>query len=251
MAMTMAVASALRLENIEFSYGRLQVLFGVSLEVHPGEAVALLGTNGAGKSTLLRVAAGLEVPSSGRVELGGVDITGHPPEDVVRQGLVLVPGGHSIFPDLTVAENLDVLCRMLRKQPQVAAERQERVLEVFPRLRERLRQLAGSLSGGEQQQLTLARALLLDPSVLCIDELSLGLAPIAVEPLLETVRQIHATGVSVVLVEQSLNVASALCDRAVFLEKGSVRFEGRTSDLLERDDIARAVFLGGETTTAR
>ena len=242
--------TVLDVQDIEFSYGRLQVLFGVSLRVHRGEALALLGTNGAGKSTLLRVVAGLEVPSTGNVTLGGRDITGWPAEKVVGEGVVLVPGGRSVFADMTVAENLDVLSRLLRKQPHVARERRDRVLDVFPRLGERLGQLAGSLSGGEQQQLTLAKALLLDPVVLCIDELSLGLAPVAVEPLLETVRSIHAAGVSVVLVEQSLNVAAALCDRAVFLEKGSVRFEGRTSELLERDDIARAVFLGGETAGA-
>jgi ABC-type branched-subunit amino acid transport system ATPase component len=241
-------APVLQIENIEFSYGRLQVLFGLSLRVQRGEALALLGTNGAGKSTLLRVAAGLEAPTAGRVEFDGHDITGMPAEEVVGRGLVLVPGGRAVFADMTVAENLDVQAWLLRRQPRLAAERRMRVLDVFPRLGERLGQLAGSLSGGEQQQLILAKAMLLDPLLLCIDELSLGLAPVLVEPLLETVRAINAAGVAVVLVEQSLNVAAALCDRAVFLEKGSVRFEGRTSDLLERDDIARAVFLGGDRT---
>jgi ABC-type branched-subunit amino acid transport system ATPase component len=239
----------LDVEDIEFSYGRLQVLFGVSLEVRDGEALALLGTNGAGKSTLLRVVAGLETPSAGRVRFRGEDITGMPAEQVVRHGLVLVAGGRSVFPDMTVAENLEIKSLLLRRRPQQLGEARERVFEVFPRLRERLGQLAGSLSGGEQQQLTLAKALMLEPTLLCIDELSLGLAPVAVEPLLQTVRSIHATGVAVVVVEQSLNVAAALCDRAVFLEKGEVRFEGATNQLLERDDIARAVFLGGELTS--
>lgn len=243
---TRTLDPVLRISDINFSYGRLQVLFGISLEVQRGEALALLGTNGAGKSTLLRVAAGLEVPSSGQVEFDGRDITGAFAEDVVRCGLVLVFGGRSVFADMTVAENLDVMSLLLRGKPRLAAERRTRVLEVFPRLGERLGQLAGSLSGGEQQQLALAKALLLDPVVLCIDELSLGLAPVAVEPLLETVRAIHAAGVTVVLVEQSLNVAAALCERAVFLEKGSVRFEGPPSELLERGDIARAVFLGDD-----
>lgn len=240
--------AVLRVSAVDFAYGRLPVLFGISLEVGRGEALALLGTNGAGKSTLLRVVAGLEVPGGGSVELEGEDITGLPAEEVVRRGLVLVPGGRSVFPDMTVAENLEIQARLLRKQPRLVAERTERVFDVFPRLRERLGQLAGSLSGGEQQQLTLAKALLLDPKLLCIDELSLGLAPIAVEPLLRTVRAIHETGVAVVLVEQSLNVAAELCERAVFLEKGEVRFEGRTAELMERDDIARAVFLGGEVS---
>ena len=235
----------LTVRDVTFSYGRLQVLFGISFDVHDGEALALLGTNGAGKSTLLKVIAGLEAPDAGRVELRGMDITGQPAEQVVTHGVVLVFGGRSVFPDMTVAENLEVQGLLLRKQPHVLTERRARVFDVFPRLRERLGQFAGSLSGGEQQQLTLAKALLLDPNVLLIDELSLGLAPVAVEPLLEAVRAIHAGGVTVVIVEQSLNIAAELCDRAVFLEKGAVRFEGKTAELLDRDDVARAVFLGG------
>jgi ABC-type branched-subunit amino acid transport system ATPase component len=239
--------SLLRVDSVEFSYGRLQVLFGISLDVAPGEALALLGTNGAGKSTLLKVIAGLEPPTAGTVEFKGDDITGEPAEKVVTRGLVMIAGGRSVFADMTVAENLDVQATLLRKQPQLVAERRERVFTVFPRLRERLTQRAGSLSGGEQQQLTLARALMLGPELLCIDELTLGLAPVAVEPLLQAVRDIHATGVALIVVEQSLNVAAELCERAVFLEKGEARFEGKTSELLERDDIARAVFLGGKT----
>jgi ABC-type branched-subunit amino acid transport system ATPase component len=238
-------APVLQVDDLEFAYGRLQVLFGISLEVRGGEALALLGTNGAGKSTLLRVVAGLEPPSAGRVRFQGDDITGEPAERVVRRGLVLVSGGRTVFRDMTVSDNLDVQSRLLRGQPALAAERREEVLEVFPRLRDRLGHLAGSLSGGEQQQLTLAKALLLDPALLCIDELSLGLAPVAVELLLNTLQTIRERGVTLLLVEQSLNIAAALCPRAVFLEKGEVRFEGRTSELLERDDIARAVFLGG------
>jgi ABC-type branched-subunit amino acid transport system ATPase component len=235
----------LQLEDVEFAYGQLQVLFGISLEVQRGEALALLGTNGAGKSTLLRVVAGLEPRMSGHVRFLGDDITGEPAERVVRRGLVLISGGRSVFRDMTVADNLDVQARLLRGQPALAAERREHVLEVFPRLRERLGHLAGNLSGGEQQQLTLAKALLLDPALLCIDELSLGLAPVAVELLMETLQTIRERGVTLLLVEQSLNIAASLCPRAVFLEKGEVRFEGSTAELLERDDIARAVFLGG------
>ena len=235
----------LRVTDVDFSYGRLQVLFGVSLHVAPGEAVALLGTNGAGKSTLLRVVAGLEHPDAGAVELNGDDIAGQDAERVVKRGLVLVPGGRSIFPDMTVAENLEMQSFTIRQQKADVAERRDRVLQTFPRLGERLRQRAGTMSGGEQQQLALAKALLLDPLLLCIDELSLGLAPIVVEELLETVARIQTSGVAMILVEQSLNVAAAMCERAVFMEKGAVRFEGATAELLERDDIARAVFLGG------
>jgi len=238
------VTPALAARDIEFSYGSVQVLFGASLQVAPGEALALLGTNGAGKSTLLRVLAGLEEPSSGSVELNGVDVTGAPAEKVVRDGLVLILGGRAIFRDMTVEENLEIQSLLVREHPSVLRERRARVLDAFPRLAERLGQLGGSLSGGEQQQLALAKALLLEPSVLCIDELSLGLAPIVVQELLEIVRTINEAGVAIVLVEQSLNIASQLCTRAVFLEKGAVRFEGKPAELLERDDLARAVFFG-------
>ena len=231
--------------GIELSYGRMPVLFGVSLHVEEHESVALLGTNGAGKSSLLRAVVGLERPSAGRVTFRGEDITGLRADEIVRRGLVLIAGGKAVFPDLTVADNLAVAGMLIRKQPAVFRERRERVFTTFPRLADRLSQPAGRLSGGEQQQLALAKALLLDPVLLCVDELSLGLAPVVVAELLELVREIAAQGVAVVLVEQSLNVAAALCERAVFLEKGEVRFEGPTRDLLERGDIARAVFLGG------
>jgi ABC-type branched-subunit amino acid transport system ATPase component len=236
----------LSVESVEFSYGRLQVLFGISLEVHAGEALALLGTNGAGKSTLLKVIAGLIAPTSGTVTFEGADITGEPAELVMRRGLVTISGGHTVFPDMTIAENLDIQATLIRKQRHVVAERRARVFEVFPRLGERMTQVAGSLSGGEQQQLTLAKALMLEPKLLCVDELTLGLAPVAVEPLLATVRAIHDSGVAILIVEQSLNVAAEICPRAIFLEKGETRFEGRTAELLERDDIARAVFLGAD-----
>lgn len=239
-----AAAPILRAEDIDFSYGRLQVLFGVSVELYDGEALALLGTNGAGKSTLLRVIAGLEHPDAGRVLLADDDITDVPAERLAGQGLVLIPGGRAVFTDMSVDENLHVQSRVVRKDKEWVRTRREVVLQTFPRLGERLTQPAGSLSGGEQQQLALARALMLQPKVLCIDELSLGLAPVVVAELLEIVRRIHDSGVSLVLVEQSLNVAAKLCERAVFLEKGAVKFEGRTTELLERDDIARAVFLG-------
>lgn len=234
----------LRVRDLDFAYGPLQVLFGVSLDVRPGEALALLGTNGAGKSTLLRVVAGLEAPKAGSVVFAGRDITGAPAERLVAEGLVLVPGGRSVFTDMTVAENLEMQALPVRRRPRLARERLDRVLATFPRLAERRSQLAGRLSGGEQQQLALAKALLLDPVLLCIDELSLGLAPVVVGELLAIVRELHARGTTLVLVEQSLNIAAQLCERAVFLEKGAVRFEGRTADLLARDDLARAVFFG-------
>jgi ABC-type branched-subunit amino acid transport system ATPase component len=241
---TAAVEPLLAIRNVDFAYDSTQILFGVSLHVDPGEAVGLLGTNGAGKSTLLRVLAGLETPSAGTVTFDGQDITGVPAEQLATRGVVLVPGGRAVFGDMTVEENLQMQALGIRRQPQVLKERRERVLETFPSLVRRLKTQAGRLSGGEQQQVALAKALLLDPKVLCIDELSLGLAPIVVGELLGVVQQINRSGVATIVVEQSLNIAAQLCGRSVFLEKGHVRFEGRTADLLERDDIARAVFFG-------
>lgn len=233
----------LAVEGVNFSYGRMQVLFDVSASVAPGEALALLGTNGAGKSTLLRVISGLEKPAGGRVTLAGQDITGVPAEQMVRRGVVLVSGGKAVFPDMTVEENLSIQCHTIEERADARLARQ-RVYDIFPRLRERLSQKAASMSGGEQQQLALAKAIMLSPKLLCIDELSLGLAPVVVQELLGVVRRIHSEGVSVILVEQSLNIAAELCERAIFMEKGAVRFEGSPNELMERDDIARAVFLG-------
>jgi ABC-type branched-subunit amino acid transport system ATPase component len=237
-------SAMLQAKGIDFSYGKLQVLFDVSLDVNAGEALALLGTNGAGKSTLLRVISGLETADRGQVLLGGEEIGAEPAERLAHRGLVLIPGGRAVFADMTVQDNLQMQAFVVRKNKSWVEQRRQVVLETFPRLADRLSQQAGSLSGGEQQQLALARALMLDPKLLCIDELSLGLAPVIVGELLEIVARIHASGVTLLLVEQSLNIAAELCDRAVFLEKGQVKFEGKTAELLERDDIARAVFLG-------
>ena len=242
--MTDVLTDVLTVEDVDFAYGQLQVLFGVSVQVHPGEALALLGTNGAGKSTLLKVMCGLLNPTRGRTTFDGRDTTTERIERLTARGVVLISGGHSTFPDMTVRENLEMQAYTVRKDKRRCATRRDLALDRFPALRDRMGQHAGSLSGGEQQQLALAKALLLDPKVLCIDELSLGLAPIVVQGLLEMVRQIHADGVAVVLVEQSLNIAADMCDRAVFMEKGQVRFEGPTAELRDNDDIARAVFLG-------
>lgn len=234
----------LRAVDLDFAYGKLQVLFGISLEVHRGEALALLGPNGAGKTTLLRVIAGLEQASAGQVTFDGQDITGVSAEVVAGQGLVFIPGERANFTDMTVDENLQMQALSVRDRRPWLRERQELVLETFPRLSERLSQQAGSLSGGEQKQLSLAKALLTDPKLLCVDELSLGLAPVIVGELLDVLQRIHQSGVTVILVEQSIDFAAQVCERTVFLDKGEVTFEGRTADLLERDDIARAVLLG-------
>jgi ABC-type branched-subunit amino acid transport system ATPase component len=238
-----APARLIEVEDIHFSYGHVQVLFGVSFTVGRGEVLGLLGTNGAGKSTVLRVLAGLAPPSQGRVVLDGVDVTRVPAEELCRRGVALVMGGKAVFPDLTVVENLELGGYAL--DGSVVSERIARELERFPQLAKRRGNLAASLSGGEQQQLAIAKALLIDPTLLCLDELSLGLSPTIVAELFEVVREVVAGGVTCVLVEQSLTVAAELCDRAVFLEKGAVRFDGAPDELLRRGDLARAVFLGG------
>jgi ABC-type branched-subunit amino acid transport system ATPase component len=240
-------STLLAMEEVDFSYGSLQVLFGVDLAIQQGEILGLLGTNGAGKSTILRVLSGLAPANRGRVVFDGDDITRHPAERLADNGIVQVPGGKAVFRDLSVADNLLVGGYLLRKRKAEHQARIDEVLELFPRLRDRMGTPAGSLSGGEQQQLAIAKAMLLRPRLLCIDELSLGLAPIIVESLLETVRAIHASGTTLVIVEQSLNVAASLCHRAVFLEKGAVRFEGHPAELLERGDLARSVFLGASS----
>jgi ABC-type branched-subunit amino acid transport system ATPase component/MFS family permease len=237
---------ALQVVNVDFSYGQVQVLFDVNFEIRHGETVALLGTNGAGKSTILRVISGLEVPERGVIRLDGRNITYVSPEQRVRLGIVQLPGGKGVFPSLSVHQNLLISARLGAANKSEIAGRIDRVLEIFPELAERDKQLARSLSGGQQQMLALARVLIHEPEILLIDELSLGLAPIVVQRMLEIVDELKARGQTMIIVEQSLNVALAISDRAIFLEKGEVKFEGPARELLERDDLARAVFFGTE-----
>ena len=234
----------LQVRHIDFSYGKVQVLFDCGFDLQRGETLALLGTNGAGKSTLLRAVSGLGMPDRGVVRLDGTTITYLDAEDRVARGVVQLPGGKAIFPGLTVGENLVVGANSFVWDQRKTKQKLSEVLDMFPRLTERVDQRAGLLSGGEQQQLALAKALLLEPKVLCIDELSLGLAPVVVSELLEILERLKAEGLSMVIVEQSLNIALSIADRAIFMEKGEVKFEGRAQDLLERDDLVRAVFLG-------
>ena len=236
----------LQVSSVDFSYGHVQVLFDVGFEVRRGEVLALLGTNGAGKSTILRLIAGLGTPARGVVRLGGRTITYVAPERRGRLGIRLLPGGKGVFPGMTVRENLEMAAFVYRRDRADHDRRIARVLDLFPALAERTDASAGSLSGGQQQMLALATTLLHEPEVLLIDELSLGLSPIVVQQLLEVIEQLKDEGTTIVIVEQSLNVALAVADRAVFLEKGQVRFEGDARELAERDDLARAVFLGRE-----
>ena len=235
----------LQLNHIDFSYGNVQVLFDVGFEVQRGEVLALLGTNGAGKSTALRVAAGL-TPDRGVVRLNGRDITYTTAEQRSRLGIHLLPGGRGVFGEMTVAENLEMGGFSYRIRQRGPAPAHRAGPTPLSALGGAALARADTLSGGQQQMLALAIALLHDPEVLMIDELSLGLAPIVVQELIEVVERLKADGVTMIIVEQSLNVAAAIADRAVFMEKGQVRFEGAIADLIERDDLARAVFLGGE-----
>ena len=241
-----AESPLLEVRHVDFSYGQLQVLFDVEVNVWPGEVLALLGTNGAGKSTLLRVVSGLSFPDSGAVLLGGKDVSTLDPGRRVREGIVQVAGGKAVFPTMTVAENLDVGAHTFIRDRARVRDKTDEVLALFPDLRDRLTVHAGALSGGQQQMLAIAKGLLLEPRLLLIDELSLGLAPVIVQSILEVVEGLKVLGVTMVLVEQSVNVALSVADRAVFMEKGRVRFEGPADQLLEQDDLVRAVFLGGE-----
>jgi len=231
--------------DLDVSYGPVQVLFNVDLELKEGEILALLGTNGAGKSTLLKAISGLVPAQRGAIFFDGEDVTGLEPEDSFQYGLVQVPGGRGIFPGLTVKENLDVAAWASRRPKVETTAAIEEILTTFPALRKRYTQNAAVLSGGEQQMLTLGQALIAKPKLLMIDELSLGLAPVVVEELLKIVRRIHESGTAVILVEQSVNVALTVADRACFMEKGEIRFSGPTSELLDRPDILRSVFLSG------
>jgi len=234
----------LKCVGLEASYGQLQVLFDANLAVADGAIVALLGTNGAGKSTLLKVIAGLVPATSGRVLFDGVDVSTMSPIERLHHGIVMVPGGRGVFQSLTVAENLRLAGWLRRRDRRALADATARVLDVFPALRDRLDEPASALSGGQQQMLTLAQALLCEPKLLMIDELSLGLAPRVVATLLDIVRDLNASGTTIVLVEQSVNVATSIAQRAAFMDRGHVRFAGDLAELQAEPGLLRSVFLG-------
>ena len=229
--------------DVSVHYGSVQVLFGVNLEVDEGEVVALLGTNGAGKSTLLKAISGQMQASDGAIIFDGRDMTHTPPDEVAKRGVSQVPGGQGVFTQLTVADNLRLAAWQVNASPEEAKIATERVLDTFPILLQRWKVEAGNLSGGQQQMLTLGMAFIGKPRLLMIDELSLGLSPAVVAQLLEMVRLLKQQGTTIILVEQSVNVALTVADRAYFMEKGEIRFEGPTSELLERPDLLRSVFF--------
>jgi branched-chain amino acid transport system ATP-binding protein len=229
----------LEFASVRAGYGRIDVLHGINFELHPGEVFALLGPNGAGKSTTLAVASGQIVPSSGSLWLCGRDVTGVTPDALARAGVCLIPEGRGIFPNLTVAENL----RMATYTGASYHDVVDKAFDQFPRLGERRKQLAGTLSGGEQQMLSMARALATDPAILLIDELSMGLAPIIVEELYAHVRRIATTGLSILIVEQFAHEILGIADRAGIMLHGRLVHSGPPSSIA--DELAGA-YLGGD-----
>jgi branched-chain amino acid transport system ATP-binding protein len=231
----------LRVEHLSAGYGDTQVLWDVGFEVSPGEIVAIIGSNGAGKSTLLGAISGLVKTWAGSVTYDGRDLTGRQPDRVVAAGIVQVPQGRRLFGSLTVEENL-LMGAFLRNDGEVKSD-VEKVLALLTRLRDRFGYLAGLLSGGEQQQVAIARALMARPRVLLIDEMSLGLAPVLVDALLEIIKTINATGVSIVMVEQDVQTALEVSSRAYVLETGRFTLAGPSAQLLDDPKVKKA-YLG-------
>jgi branched-chain amino acid transport system ATP-binding protein len=239
----------LEVNDIDVFYGSVQALRGVSLHVEAGERVALLGANGAGKTTTLRTISGLLAPRRGSIVFDGEDIAGLPAYTVVRRGVAHGPEGRALFPGLTVEENLRFGYLPRRKEKAGYEAALERAFDYFPRLGERRKQAAGTMSGGEQQMLVVARALMSSPRLLIVDELSLGLAPKIVSLLFDIIRDVNATGTAVLIVEQFVHMALENTDRAYVLAKGEAVLEGRSSDLLGSEELL-ASYLGGEVESA-
>jgi branched-chain amino acid transport system ATP-binding protein len=231
----------LDIRQLRGGYGRVEVLRGVSLQVQAGETVALLGSNGAGKSTLNHTLCGLVPAWSGQVVFDGQDLTHAHYRQIVRAGLIQVPEGRKIFPNLSVLENLEL--GAFTRARERRATNLERVFEIFPRLKERIDQLAGTMSGGEQQMLAIGRGLMAEPRLLILDEPSLGLSPLLVEEMFTLIGQLHAQGLAILLVEQNVGQSLEIADRAYVLENGAIRFSGQPDELLASDELRRA-YLG-------
>lgn len=233
----------LKLNNLNVHYGGIQALKSVSLHVEKGEIVALIGANGSGKTTTLRTISGLEKKSSGDIIYGGKDISKLCASDIVKLGISHVPEGRRVFPRMSVYENLEVGA-ITRKDKDGIAKDFQRSFELFPRLLERRTQLAGTLSGGEQQMLAIARGLLSRPKLLLLDEPSMGLAPLIVEEIFAIIKEINESGTTVLLVEQNANLALKYSDRGYILKNGYIDLEGKSSDLINNEEIKKA-YLGG------
>jgi branched-chain amino acid transport system ATP-binding protein len=232
----------LSVRNLHVSYGAIQAVRGVSLDVEAGRIVTLIGANGAGKTTTLRTLSGMLRPVTGSIEFDGRPLAGVPPHEVVQRGMIHVPEGRGIFANLTVAENL-ALGGYSRHDHEHARQARERGLELFPRLRERLQQNAGTLSGGEQQMLAIARALVAKPKLLLMDEPSLGLAPQIMRTIFDVIREINAAGTTILLVEQNAHMALHVAHHAYVLETGAIAMHGPASELAQSDEV-RKVYLG-------
>jgi branched-chain amino acid transport system ATP-binding protein len=233
----------LRIENLEVSYGNIKAIKGISLEVNQGEIVTLIGSNGAGKSTTLRAISGILKPRSGSITFNGERIDGVEGHEIVAKGICQSPEGRRIFPKMTVDENLDLGAFLRNDKNEIANDRQ-RVLELFPRLQERIDQKAGTMSGGEQQMLAVGRALMGSPKLLLLDEPSMGLAPVLVEMIFETIEKINKQGTTILLVEQNALAALNVANRAYVLESGSIKMSGKAKDLISNDEVTKA-YLGG------
>ncbi|MES2789556.1 MAG: ABC transporter ATP-binding protein [Planctomycetota bacterium] len=232
----------LSVKDLWVSYGAIQALRGISLRVEPGEIVTLIGGNGAGKSTTLRTISGLLQPRSGEITFQDQAIQGRAPHHIVSSGLIQVPEGRGIFANLTVDENLQLGAFTRTDRVEIRKDR-ERALEFFPRVRERLRQQAGTLSGGEQQMLAIARALLARPKLLMLDEPSLGLAPQVVQTIFQVIREINREGTTILLVEQNASMALQVAHRAYVIEVGEILMEGPAAELAASDEVRKA-YLG-------
>ena len=232
----------LDVKNIEVAYGKIVAVKDVSLTVNKGEIVTLIGSNGAGKSTTLRTISGLIKPRSGEILFEGNRIDGVPGHDIVGMGICHSPEGRRIFPRMTVRENLELGAFLRNNKAEVAADF-ERVLTLFPRLKERVEQRAGTMSGGEQQMLAVSRALMGSPKLLLLDEPSMGLAPVLVEMIFETITKIREQGITILLIEQNANAALEVADRAYVLESGNVKISGKATDL-RKDDAVTKAYLG-------
>jgi branched-chain amino acid transport system ATP-binding protein len=233
----------LEIEGLDVYYGAVHALKGVSLRAGAGEIVTLIGANGAGKTTLLRTLSGLIPSRAGTIRFEGRDITKLPPHEVVKLGISQAPEGRMVFANLTVEDNLELGAYQRHDRAAIRADR-ESMYQLFPRLGERRRQLSGTLSGGEQQMLAIARALMARPRLMLLDEPSLGLAPLLVREIFRTVREINGRGVTVLLVEQNAHMALSIAGRGYVLETGQVRFEDEAARLLVNEDVKKA-YLGG------
>jgi branched-chain amino acid transport system ATP-binding protein len=233
----------LEVRDLTVAYGNIVAVKNLSLEVHKGEIVTLIGSNGAGKSTTLRTISGLLTAKTGSVTFNGETLTGLEGHEVVAKGICHSPEGRRIFQEMTVSENLDLGAFLRDDKDGIAADR-ENVLELFPRLRERIQQKAGTMSGGEQQMLAVARALMGRPQLLLLDEPSMGLAPVLVDLIFETIVKINQQGVTILLVEQNALAALGVANRAYVLESGSIKLSGQASDLAKDPEVAKA-YLGG------